>query len=326
MKKIIVGIVIGLGLGALGMWTVQHEHGGAEAGKGEAAAKPAEKPKENPLHLPPDKRTAAGITLAKPVEKTVQPDVSAFGRVLDPAPLVATVAEVEVARTALATSEKELQRVQKLFAAGGNASAQAVELAEAAVARDRTAQAAAKARLLAGWGREIASGSDLRTVTAALESGRSLLRLDVLPGETPAEPLKVVQVGLAGTGETFEAEVIGVASTADPQLQGLSFLALSRGRTLPVGAALRATLAGRGEPQKMLTVPRSAIVYHQGSAWLYVLGEEDTFERKLVAPGRSLGDAVTLAGGVDDDEQVVVTGAQQLLAAELQAGGAPEES
>ena len=323
MKKIVLGIVIGLGLGALGMWTMQH--GGAEAGKGDAAAKPAEKPKENPLHLPPDKRTAAGITLAKPVEKTVQPEVPAFGRVLDPSPLVAGLAEVESARTALATSEKELQRVQKLFAAGGNASAQAVDLAEAAVARDRTALAATKARLLAGWGREIAASSDLRTVTAALETGRSLLRLDVLPGETPAEQLKVARVGLAGTGESFEAEVIGVAPTADPQLQGIGFLAVSRGRTLPAGAALRATLPGSGEPQKMLTVPRSAIVYHQGSAWIYVLGEEDTFERKLVAPGRALGDAVTLAGGVDDDEQVVVTGAQQLLSAELQAGGAPEE-
>ncbi len=325
MKKIVLGIVIGLGLGALGMWTVQHEHGGAEVGKADAAAKPAEKPKENPLHLPPDRRTAAGITLAKPVEKTVQAEVPAFGRVLDPSLLVAGLAEVEAARTALATSEKELQRVQKLFAAGGNASAQAVELAEAAVARDRTAQTAAKSRLLAGWGREIAASSDLRTVTTALETGRSLLRLDVLPGETPADQLKVAQFGLAGTGESFEAEVIGVAPTADPQLQGLSFLALSRGRILPAGAALRATLAGSGEPQKMLTVPRSAIVYHQGSAWIYVLGEEDTFERKLVTPGRALGDAVTLAGGVDDDEQVVVTGAQQLLAAELQAGGAPEE-
>ena len=61
MKKLVVGILFGLVLGAVAMR--MFAPGGGEAAKGEA--KPPEKPKENPLHLPPDKRTAVGITLGK---------------------------------------------------------------------------------------------------------------------------------------------------------------------------------------------------------------------------------------------------------------------
>jgi hypothetical protein len=75
----------------------------------------------------------------------------------------------------------------------------------------------------------------------------------------------------------------------------------------------------------VLVVPRTAVVYHMGSAWIYVLGEEDTFERKIVTLGRTVGDKIVIVTGVEADEQVAATGAGQLLSAELQAGGAPDE-
>lgn len=320
MNKTFLGILIGVLLGAGVTWLVLRPHGGAEPAKTEAAAKPAEK--ENPLHLNPAKRAAAGITLVKPTETTITPETQAFGRVLDATTLVALIAETETARAASAASEKELERVKKLFAAGGNASAQAVELAEANVARDRVAVTSAQARLLTTWGREVARNSE--AVAKALADGGALARLDVLPGETVGLASKSARLSLPGGGEAFEAEVLGSAPVADPQVQGASFLVLVSGRTLPAGAVLRATLPGVGEPAKALVVPRGAIVYHQGSAWAFVLGEEDMFERKLVSLGRSgSDDSVVVNQGLEAAEQVVTTGAQQLLAAELQAGGAP---
>jgi hypothetical protein len=318
MNKFVVGIIAGVVLGAGAVWTLQ-------PAAHSSPAKPEEKPaeKENPLHLPPAKRDAAGITLAKPAEYTLTPEITGFGRVLDPTPLATLAAEQATAQAAAIASTKELERTRKLFAAGGNASAQAVEAAEAAAARDQAAVAAARVRMLASWGREIAGIADLRYVTEALEKGRSLLRLDVLPGDVPAAGLKVARVTLGETA--MDADILGTAPVADPQLQGASFLALLRDRSLPAGLAVRAVLAGEGAPQPAFTVPRTAVVYHQGSAWIYVLGEEDTFERKLVTPGRVVGDRVVLTTGAEPDEQIVATGAQQLLAAELQAGGPPEE-
>ena len=323
MNKAVVGLLAGLALGAGATWFALHRPDGAAPAKVDA---PAEKPKEkeNPLHLNAAKRTAAGITLAKPTTTTLAPEVNAFGRVLDAAPFVALVAEVETAKTSLAASEKTATRARELFNAGANASAQTLETAEAAAARDRVALASARARLIAGWGRKLAD-SALKTIGSGLESGAALVRIDVMTGDAPAADLKKASVGLAGGSETFEAEILGVAPVADAQLQGASFLGLVTGRSLPVGAALRATLAGHGEAATVLVVPRSAVVYHQGSAWVFVLGEEDTFERKIVTLGRSTGDRVAIASGVEDRDQLVVTGAGQLLSAELQAGGAPEE-
>ncbi len=323
MNKTFLGILIGVLLGAGGTWLVLRQHGAsAPVTADAAAAKPAEKEKENPLHLTPAKRTAAGITLAKPTETTITPEAPAFGRVLDATPLVTLIAEAETARAASAASEKELERVKKLFAAGGNASAQAVEMAEANAARDRVAIASAQARLLATWGRDVAK--NLTAIAQALADGGALARLDVLTGEAVGPAPKSARLSLAGGGEMFEAEVLGSAPMADPQVQGASFIVLLRGRALPAGAALRGTLPGVGEAAKGLVVPRGAIVYHQGSAWAFVLGEEDTFERKLVSLGRSgSDDSVVVNQGLEAAEQVVTTGAQQLLAAELQAGGAP---
>jgi hypothetical protein len=325
MKKVLIGIVPGLVIGFVVAWLVLHHR--AEPAKAEAAAAPApaEKPKENPLQLNAAKREKTGVTLAKPSSATLAPEVAAFGRVLDPVPLIALAAEVETARAALDASQKEVEREQKLFAAGVNASAQTVETATAAVARDRATLASARARLIASVGHPLADTANLAQMVAGLEQGRALARLDVLAGDTVAADAKVARVSLAGSSDAFDATVLGAAPTSDPQVSGQGFLVLLKDHPLPAGAALRGTLPAPGETEKALVLPRSAVVYHQGSAWIYVLGEEDTFERKLVTLGRTVGDGVVIASGAEPDEQVAITGAGQLLSAELQAGGAPEE-
>jgi hypothetical protein len=326
MKKVLVGLILGLALGAAATWFYLRHSADSAPAKGEAAAPAApEKPKENPLHLPPAKRAAAGIILAKPTAATLTPTVQGFGRVLDASPLVMLVAELQTAKAADAASTKELERVKKLFATGNNASAQTLETAEAASARDRAAVASARVRLIASWGKKIAAETDLGALVDSLANGNAIARIDLLPGEMSATDLKTARVSLIGQDQSFDAELLGGAPVADPQVQGLSFLVLLRDHPLPVGAALRASLAGVGEPQSVLVIPRSAIVYHQGSPWIYVLGEEDTFERKIVSLGRTEGENVAVLTGIEPEEQIVTTGPEQLLAAELQSGGADAE-
>jgi hypothetical protein len=327
MNKTVLGLIFGLALGSGATWVLLHHDEGESAAAKKDAAAPGAKPEEkpNPLRLDAAKREQAGVTLVKPAAQTLTPEVPAFGRVLDPTTLATIAAEVETARAALEGSEKEFARAKKLFAAGGNASAQAVETAQAAAARDRAALNSAQARLGASWGPRI--GQSMAAISAALAQGGTLIRLDVLPGESPAPAAKEARVTLAGqTAKSFTAEIIGPAPSSDAQVQGASFLALVREAALPTGAALRATLPGEGEATPALVLPRSAVVYHQGSAWIFVLGEEDTFERKLVTVGRGVGaDGVAILAGAEADERVAATGAQQLLAAELQSGGGAEE-
>lgn len=322
MKKIIAGMITGLAVGAVATWFALNP-GGAAPVKAEAPAGPAAAPKENALKFNAAKRTAAGIVLVRPESLAVTPEVGAFGRVLDASPFLTLVAEVESAKIALVASQKAAVRARELFAAGANASAQAVETAEAVAARDAVAVASARSRLLAGWGRKLAE-SGLAKVVAGLEAGASLVRLDLLPGEVPASDLKKAAISLAGSSEWVDAEILGPAPLADTQLQGISLLASVAGHALPVGGALRATLPGPGGTTTALILPRSAVVYHQGSPWVFGLGEEDTFDRKLVSLGRTLGERVVIISGVEPVEQIASSGAGQLLSAELQAGGATE--
>lgn len=323
--KTVLGLLLGLLLGAVVTWLVLRPHSSVAAAAAPAeAAKPAEKEKENPLHFPETKRTAAGIALALVGESTLTPETPAFGRVLDPSPLIQLISELATARAASSASEKEKTRAEKLLAAGGNASAQVVEAAQANATRDLLAVTSAQTRLAAAWGRSIAT--DTTAMESALGEGASLVRLDVLTGEVVAAQPKTAQISLIGTNEKFDAEVLGASPVGDGQISGAGFLALVRGHSLPVGAALRGTLPGVGEPAKVLVVPRSSIVYHQGSAWVYVLGEEDIFERKLVTLGPSVDDEhVVVSQGLIAGEQIVTSGPQQMLAAELQAGGAAPE-
>lgn len=323
MKKTSAGIIIGLGIGVAATWFALHrEAGGAKPAADTAAT--AEKPKENPLHIVAAKREALGLMLQKPSTAMIAAEVEGYGRVIDPAPFITLAADWEIARTALAASEKAAARARELFAASGNASRQTLETAEAAEARDRATANSTRARLVAGLGRDASEPAKLKVWLAAIERGQALARLDLLAGDAAADQPKTAQVTPALGGRTDVATIVGNAPSVDPQVQGRSFLALLGDHAPPIGTALRATLPGVGEPASALVVPRSSIVYHQGSTWLYVLGEEDTFERKLVTLGRSLGDKIAVSG-IEESEQILTTGAGQLLSAELQSGGAPEE-
>ena len=324
MKKLAAGIIVGIALGAGASWFMSHRDAVDAKPRAETAPATAEKPKENPLHLVAEKRKAIGLTMAKPETGSLQPEASAYGRVLDPAPFIALMADLELARAALAASTNAATRARELYAAGGNGSRQNLETAEAAEARDRATMAAARARMIAGFGRIATESNKLAELSQALEQGRALARLDVPAGQAVAEHPVKAKVGSILGDETIEASILGDAPVADSQVQGRGFLALLGQGIAPIGAALRATLPGVGEPISTLLIPSSAVVYHQGSTWVYVLGEEDTFERKLVTAGRTMAGKVAVSG-IEENDQVVTTGAGLLLSAELQAGGAPEE-
>ena len=322
MKKIFAGTLFGLVLGGAVTWLALHPR---------AADKPADKatgPDISTGSAAITKKLAAiGLTVASPETATLAPEVRGYGRVLDPAPLIALVAEVETARATLAASEKEFARVQQLHAENANASAQSVETAAAAAQRDRTTANAARARLIASLGRELADAADLGRMIAALEEGRALARIDVPSGDTPDAAPKTVRVGLIAGGEMFDAAVLGPAPTADPQVQGAAFLVLLRDHAAPAGAALRAAVPAPGETKSVLVLPRGAFVRHEGGVFVYVQTDQGGYERRVVTLGPPLAAGVVVTDGVAEKDKVVVTGAQQLLATELlgSAGGGDED-
>lgn len=320
MKKIIPSLLVGAALGVGVTWVALH--------KPEAVAKPEAKP-EKPAVGPAEVAGANQRTLGSPTAATLAPELKGYGRVLDAAPLVAAVEEMKAARATADGSAKEFARTKGLHDNGENASQSAVDAAEAAAARDAALLTAARAKLATAWGRALVERADFSEVVRALTLGEAaLVRIDLLPGDAPEKTPLSAHVGpLTGYGALRDAEIVGPAPAADAQAQGAGYLALLRGALPAPGTALRATFTAAGEPQKVVVVPQSALVRHEGKVLVFTKSPDGGFEYHVVEVVRNLPDGgVALASDViGEDDKVVVTGAQQLYADQILKALVPPE-
>lgn len=269
------------------------------------------------LDLPTQK--LIGLETVNLAAATLPPEVRAYGRVLDPAPLVGLVGDLASARVAWEASSKEFQRVTELFRQGENASAKLVEAAEAATKRDQIARHTAEARLVSEWGAGVAGETNLPAFVQSLATRQSALaRLELPTGEiakaTPAGALLVPP----GNGPPIEARFLGRATTTDPQVQGQGFLFLVTNAPagLSPGLAVTGFLHLPGEPAHGVIVPEDAVVRSEERAWIYVQTDATKFVRREIALTRPAATGWFVTNGVAPAERVVVTGAQTLLSEE----------
>ncbi|MCL5279149.1 MAG: hypothetical protein M1376_04490, partial [Planctomycetes bacterium] len=283
MSRIILGIVIGLALGAVGTIVlvkypeVAHLVKSSETDKEQEPEAQAEESfvqresnGQTVVTLDPNEQRLIGLKVA-PLQAAQAPtEVRGFGRVLDPAPLAALVTEGATAQAALRASTKEYERVKTLFEQNQNASAKALETAEAVMNKDRVAVESVQLRLLAGWGKEIASRTDLQTFVASLAARQVvLIRVDLPLGDRPKAPPAGGRVAPVGAPESeIEAQILGPAPATDPQTQTEGYLLLAKTNALAPGAALIAYLAIPGPTRSGVIVPREAVLRHEGGTFV----------------------------------------------------------
>ncbi|HEX3728971.1 MAG TPA: hypothetical protein VHV47_04155, partial [Opitutaceae bacterium] len=243
MKKSFPLFLLGLVIGGAAVWFLARR--APEAAPAPAAAPAAgDEDKEKAV-------TGSDIATASPQPITLAPEVQGYGRVLDPAPLVALATDLAAAQAAADASAADLARTSSLHDQGDNASLQAVEAARAASLRDQTQLMAARARLTAGWGRGTGNRADLAALSRDLAEGNAaLVRIDLPPESALASPPGTAQVSpLAGAASWHEVAVLGAAPVSDAQVQGSSYLAVWRGEPLAIGTTLRIRLSVPGQPE-----------------------------------------------------------------------------
>jgi hypothetical protein len=358
VSKIILGVLIGLALAAAGAVVyvrypevanflkapeADPTRSGA-AGQAQDPQAPAEESflQHDPnghttVKLDQDAQTRMGLKVVSLTAAIAPSEVRGFGRVLDSAPLAALVTERASAQAALQASTKEYERVKTLYSQDQNASARALETAEAAKNKDQIALESVQWRLLAGWGKEIASRADLPAFVTSLAARQAaLIRVDVPLGDHPKAPPVGGRIAPVGAPENvIEAQILGPAPNIDPQAQteGYLFLVGAGPRARPdegqpqgvaptafaPGAALVAWLAVPGRTRTGVIVPRDAVLRHEGETFVYLQTLDDAFQRKAVALERPLGTEWFVEHDLKPQEKVVVVGAQQLLSEELKA-------
>jgi hypothetical protein len=254
--------------------------------------------------------------------------------VVDPTPLVSLESELAGAEAALAASRAENTRTQRLLAAGENASRKSAETAEAQFRVDEIKLASLKRQARLQWG-ETAVGDpeQLHAFVDALVGGTAaLVRVDLLSADAVTElPTTAKILVLGREQQPIETSVISAAAEADPRTQSQSFILQVDHPPFPLrpGMALTAWLELPGGSRPGFTIPRSAILRHDGRTWVIEQEEEEKFVRKPVtldSPVESGWFVEEKAGGIKQGDLVVVTGAQALLSEELKAAsGAAEE-
>jgi len=172
-----------------------------------------------------------GLLVKTPAALQMSPELKGYGRVLDPAALAALATELASAQAAYTASSSELARL-KTLEGQGNASARALQAAEAAALRDRLVVQSAKERLILSWGKAVADQKDLPDFAQALSSlGAALVRIDLPVGETLKEPPAGARISKLA-GASAEAELLELAPSVDPQMQGQGFIFLLKPNSL----------------------------------------------------------------------------------------------
>ena len=109
---------------------------------------------ETVITLDAKTRQLIGLQTATLAAATLPPEIKAWGRVLDSAALVSLHNDAVAARAALQASQPEYERLKKL-SAQDNASAHALEIAEAQMKHDQGALDTAEAQLAAASGKAV---------------------------------------------------------------------------------------------------------------------------------------------------------------------------
>jgi hypothetical protein len=275
---------------------------------------------ETIIKLDVETQKLMGLLTATLSPAELNPEIKGYGRVLDTASLGSLVADLTAATAASQASQAELERL-KTLASQNNASARALQAAEAAAARDAAQTEAVRLRLVGSWGNAIATRQNLGAFVRSLSSLESVLvHLNVSPGQPPTEPPKAARiVTIADETRPLQGQFLSAAPVVDPQMQGQGFLFLispNPARLAP-GAAVTGFLEVPGEKHAGVAVPRTAIVRFNGTAWVYSQTGDETFERTEVKLERPLQDGWFVREGLKPQAKVVTAGAQQLLSEEL---------
>ncbi len=337
MKQALI-LIIGIAAGFTGgvLWMKQHAPAPA-AEHAVAAPTPADKEAAGPqvsrdasgnavVTLNENAQKRLGVEVQSPAAFQMSPELKGYGQVLDPAALATLAAELASAQATYAASSAELARL-KTLEGQGNASARALQAAEAAARRDRLAIQSIRERLALAWGQVVADQKDLPALVQALISlEAALVRIDLPPGEKLNAPPAAARIATL-SGQSVEAAFLEPAPNVDPQTQGRGFMFMVKPNSLRLtgGESVIGYLKIPGEPLAGAIIPREAVVRTEGTGWVYLLNVAgDAFTRVAVALDHPTEAGWFVTNGVSTSNRVVVAGAQQLLSFEIKSAGGTE--
>jgi hypothetical protein len=281
---------------------------------------------DNGLKLSPQDARRIGLDTVELHSAQYQPAIQAIATAVDPQPLFQLLAEQRTAEAARSASVASFKRIEALFTNRGSASRQELDAARAQALQDEVRVASVRRSLLQQWGERFAA-QDAQTLADAMASGRrALLRIELLESMVGALDWSGATLTMPGYADAIAIETAWIAPTANATRPGPVWLAVARtDARLPVDARGRVHIAQTAGALEGVIVPRSAVVYAEGSSWAFVALTDQHYQRRPLDMTRPTPTGYFVAEGYAVGERVVSSGAGLLLAEQIGSDSEEDE-
>lgn len=311
-----------------------HRNQEKEAGKDETIQAPAgvsTQEGQGAVALDASTQAVSGLRLSTLDATTRRPEIRATAVVLPIQDLtdlrkgyLSLAIEAEKAKISLNASRQEYERLNALYQQDQNASAKAMQSAEAAwkideanVTATQNVVALTESTVRQSWGGVIASWiADGSPALNRILKQQDLLLQVSLALATASNPPATASIETADD-KIQSAKFVSRFPKVDPRIQSPTFLYVTPSRPDLVPGMNLAVLLPSGSPIRGVIIPGNAIVWWQGKAWAYAQSGANHFSRREVTTETPAGDGWFLTAGFSPGDKLVVSGAQQLLSQEL---------
>ena len=274
-----------------------------------------------------------GLAITNLVATEWSPEIKAFGRVVDPAPLLDLLTDFGKALMIFDASHQELERAKQLKK-DSNLSEKAFQETEAIYRQNFLAVMVARQKIEASWGKKfpemfgeivVPPGTPRKMnpeVDAATRPG-NLIRIDLPVGERGLNFSSARIEPLSKAESPITANFFDALPVVDSQTQQRGILFWRQTGQLIPGEAVTAFIQSAVAPVSGVTIPANAILRHEGKAWIFCQTSETNFLRREISLDHAV-DGGFFTAELSATNRVVMTGAQTLLSAELTSGGQPD--
>jgi hypothetical protein len=283
----------------------------------------------------------SGITTAKLASSSFAGTLKSTGTVIAIDSLIEAKAnylraksEIALARAASGNNRQQYQRLKALNEDDKNVSDKVVQDALAAVNADKAKITAAELQLSnlqnavkLQWGETLSSvvfGDKLAPHLANLLNRKNVLVLLSLPPESPAPAIdSALNISPFNTsGAAIKATYVSPAAQSDATNYGKTFYYSAPAEQLRIGMRVNVEDASSATASNSgVVIPNQAIVWFGGKPWAFFKqGKsktgDDQFARKPISTDSEIAGG-WFNQGLNDDDEVVVSGAQLLLSEEF---------
>jgi hypothetical protein len=291
--------------------------------------------------LTEEQQKVSGLTVQALNALAFQPEITAYGKVVDLQPLLAlhvryqsASTEVEIASAAVELAQTNRNRLMTLHREDIVASRDLAQ-AEAQYQADRAKLEAAR-RLMReirheaqqSWGDQLthlAFDGESRLFQEFLSRSRVLLLIAMPGGQSMPPHTQVLFIAReSDRSAAHQAEFISPAPKTDDLVQGETYFFHAPSNQLRAGMRVNAWLPVNGKPLAGVAIPLSALVWHAGRPWVYRQADEETFIRTEITAYREYGNFWFVDQGFSAGDKIVATGGQMLLSEEFR-GDIPDE-